>query len=224
MKIWSIVCFFVVLLTGVSLGLRYWTAGELDSAHTLLSFFLVVNVLICYCEICLLLRVDTLEDRRQYWKSQQATTDAVPAIRFLTTSVPLRQIASPRVWSELWAVYSLYDASYSDRKTYGFNVDIANGVVTPILSLVLLGTFTVPFLPARVAGILGVLLFWQWIYVTSVYMVSFFMARRHQLINRKELLIYIWMPNLFWILVPIFGFYISVQLVLEGSYVALGLH
>ena len=224
MKVWSIACVFVVLITGASLALRYWTAAELDVAHTVLTVFIAVNLMACYWEICLLLRIDTIEERRQHWELQQSTLDKVPALRFLTSSVPLRQIASPRVWAELWGVYSLYDASYTDRKTYGFNVDIANGTVTPILSLLLLATFTVPFLPAPVAGILGVLLFWQWIYVTSVYIVSFFMAGRHRLIDRKEILIYIWVPNLFWILLPIYGFYVSIRLILEGNYLVLGLH
>ena len=135
-------------------------------------------------------------------------------LKFLTTTVPIRKAFAPSVWAELWGVYSLFEASYTDRKTFGFNADVANGVVTPLLS----------FLPARVTGILGVLLFWQWIYVTSVYIMSFFVVGRHRLINRKETLIYVWVPNLFWIVLPIFGFYVSIRLILDGSYVVLGLN
>ena len=223
MKVWLIAFSFAVLVTGIALALRFWFVGDLNVAHTLLAFFLAVNLMACYWEFCLLVRRATIEDRRQYWDALRSNTQAGPALEFLTMSVPLRQIFSPRVWADMWGVYSLYDASYADKKTYGFNVDVANGVVTPLLSLVLLGTITIPFLPARVAGILGVLLFWQWIYVTSVYVMSFFMAGRHRLISRREILIYIWTPNLFWILLPIFGFYVSVRLILDGAYTALGL-
>ena len=211
-----------MLLTGVAVLLRFWTVGDLDVAHGVLSFFISVNLVISYWEICLLLRIDTLEERKQHWNTFRLATGKVPALEFLTKSVSLGRIFSPRVWSDLWGVYSLYDSSYTDRKTFGFNADIANGVVTPFLSLLLLGTITIPFLPAQIAGILGVLLFWQWIYVTSVYITSFFITGRHRLIDRKEILIYIWVPNLFWILLPIYGFYVSVRLILDGSYVALG--
>lgn len=213
-----------MLLTGAALVLRFWVEGDFDVSHAVLAFFLAVNLVASYWEICLLLRVDAMEERKQHWNTFRLATGKVPALEFLTKSVPFSRVFSPRVWSDLWGVYSLYDSSYTDRKTFGFNADIANGVVTPILSLLLLGTITIPFLPARVAGILGVLLFWQWIYVTSVYITSFFITGRHRLIDRKEILIYIWGPNLFWILLPIFGFYISVRLILEGSYVAFGLN
>ena len=45
------------------------------------------------------------------------------------------------------------------QKNFGFSGDIANGVVTPILSLLLIGTITIPFVPVRFVGILGILLF-----------------------------------------------------------------
>ena len=213
-----------MLLTGVVLLLRFWAVGDLDVAHGVLTFFISVNLVASFWEICLLLRIDTIEERKQHWNTFRLATGKVPALEFLTKSVSFRRIFSPRVWSDLWGVYSLYDSSYTDRKTFGFIVDIGNGAVTPFLSLLLLGTVTIPFLPAQIAGILGVLLFWQWIYVTSLYMVSFYIMGRHRLIDRRERLIYIWVPNLFWILLPIFGFYISVRLILEGSYIALGLN
>lgn len=224
MKIWTITCSFVVLATGAAIACRYWISGDFSLAHCVLAFFLAVNLLASYWEICLLLRIATIEERRQHWDKLRSNSQVAPALEFFTMSVPLKRIFSPRVWADVWGVYSLYDASYADKKTYGFNVDVANGVATPLLSLVLLATITVPFMPARVAGILGVLLFWQWIYVTSVYIMSFFMVGRHRLISRKEILLYIWTPNLIWIVFPIFGFYISVQMILDGSYAALGLN
>ena len=48
----------------------------------------------------------------------------------------------------MWAFYTLYDGSYTDRRTYGFNIDIANGFFTLVPTLVLYAAFTVAFLPA----------------------------------------------------------------------------
>ncbi len=105
---------------------------------------------------------------------------------------------SPTFWADLWATYSLYDGYYADRRTFGFNADIGNGFFTPIPTLILYATFTINFLPAVGAGILGVMLFWQWTYVTSVYWVSFFVANRH---SRDDMYTYIWAVNSPWVIV-----------------------
>ena len=146
----------------------------------------------------------------------------VPVVEFLTTQIPLTKILSPTVWADVWAFYSLYDGSYTDRRTYGFNIDIANGFFTLVPTLVLYAAFTVAFLPAHVAGILGVMLFWQWEYATSVYLVSFYVAERHKLISRADAAMYIWGSNATWLLFPLLGLYISIRLIVDGDYSVLG--
>ena len=69
----------------------------------------------------------------------------------------------------------------------GFNADVANVFVTPVPTLILYAAFVVDFLPAVLAGIVGLALSWQWSYVTSVYWFSFFVARRQRHITRREL-------------------------------------
>lgn len=224
MKIWSIALTFLLFVTGATLAGRYWISGEFNLAFTFLVFFLAANILNCYWEISLLRRADTIEERRQRWDAHRANSTRSPPLAFLTMPVPLRRALSPDVWADLWGVYSLYDPSYANKESYSFNIDSANGVATPILSLLLLATFAIPFLPARVAGILGVLLFWQWIYTTSLYLVTFYTAGRHLKITGRETLLFVWMPNLVWILFPLFGFYVSVRLILNGSYSVLGLN
>ena len=73
--------------------------------------------------------------------------------------------------------------------------------------MLLLATYTSPFLPALVAGVIGVAVFWQWLYATSVYISSFFMAGRHHRIARKELYVYFLAPNVPWLLSSILGMY-----------------
>ena len=69
MKVWLIACALVIVIIGDTLALRFWTFGDLNFAHTLLTVFLAVNVLACYFEICLLLRIDSIEAKRQRWDS-----------------------------------------------------------------------------------------------------------------------------------------------------------
>ena len=210
----------VLTLTGV--GTRYYVRGDLDVLHCLLSLFFSTNLVVCYWEACLFFRRDYIEERTEYWRRRQRETGRRPAVEFLTARVPLRQALSPTVWADVWATYSLFDGSFSDRRTYGFNVDVANGFLTPVPTLILYAAYTVDFLPAVLAGILGVMLSWQWAYATSVYWVSFFVAGRQRRITRGELYTYIGAMNAPWVLYGLLGLYVSVRLILDGDYGVLG--
>ena len=212
----------IAILTLLGIGTRYYVHGDLNAIHGLFSLFFSTNLLICYWEACLYLRRDYIEKRAVYWRERRRETGRTPAVEFLTTRVPLRRIFSTTVWAEAWATYAMVDGSYSDRRTFGFIVDIANGYFTPVPTLILYGAFTVGFLPAVVAGIIAAMLFWQWTYVSSLYWVSFFVAGRHALITKRELFVYIGVPNAFWVLCPAFGLYVSVRLILDGNYGILG--
>ena len=212
----------IALLTLLGIGARYRLNGDFNVLHGLFSVFFSVNLLICYWEACLFLRRDYIEKRTVYWRGRQRETGRRPVTEFLSTRVPLRRVLSPTIWADVWSTYSQFDESYSDRRTYGFNVDIANGFVTPAPTLILYVAYTVDILPAVLAGILGVMLFWQWAYVTSVYLVSFFVAKRYRHITRGEMYAYILAMNSPWVLCALVGLYVSVRLILDGNYVVLG--
>lgn len=212
----------VMLLALLGICTRYHFVGDLSLIHCLLSLFFSTNLVVCYWEVCLFLKRDYIENRTEYWRRRQQETGRTPAVEFLATRVPLKRILSPVVWADVWATYALFDGSFSDRRTWGFNVDVANGFFTPIPTVILYGAFTVEFLPAVLAGILGLVLSWQWTYMTSVYWVSFFVARRQRLITRGELYLYIGALNAPWVLFALLGLYVSVRLILDGDYGVLG--
>ena len=212
----------VALLALPGIGIRYHIHGDFNVIHGLFSLFFSTNLLICYWEMCLFFRRDHIASRSRYWRRRREETGRTPAVEFLTTRVSLIRILSPTVWADAWATYSLIDPSYPDRETFGFNVDIGNGFVTPVPTLVLYAAFTVGFVPAVVAGIVGTMLFWQWVYVSSMYWVSFFVAGRQAHVSRGELYRYVVAPNAVWVFVPAFGLYVSVRLILDGNYGVLG--
>ena len=212
----------VAILALLGTGARYDAHGDLNVIHSLLSLFLSINLLICYWEVCLFLRRDYVETRSEYWRERRIKTGRTPAREFLATRVPLTQVLSPTLWADVWATYSQYDGSYADRRTFGFNADVANGMVTPVPTLILYAAYTFNLLPAVLAGILGVILFWQWTYLTSVYWVSFFVANRQARITRSEMYTYIWATNSPWVLCALLGLYVSVRLILDGNYSVLG--
>ncbi|WP_419553221.1 hypothetical protein [Candidatus Poriferisodalis sp.] len=122
----------------------------------------------------------------------------------------------------MWATYSTYDGSFADRRSYGFNVDVGNGFVTAVPSLILYAALATEFLPPMAAGIVGIMLFWQWTYATSAYLMSFFVAKRHRSIRRSELAALILGINAPWVLCPLVGLYASIRLVVDDSYSVLG--
>ena len=209
-------------LTAAGIGTRYGVRGDFDVIHALLILFFSINLVICHWEICLFFERDYIEKRARYWGERREKTGRTPAVTFLTESVPLRRILSSKTWADVWATYAQLDSSYADRRTYGYNVDIANGFVTPLPMLILFAAFTVDFLPALVAGIVGAMMFWQLTYATSVYLVSFFVAGRQRRIGKRDLYIYIWALNCPWVLFPLLGLYVSIRLIVDGDYGVLG--
>lgn len=212
----------IALLALVGIGARYHVHGDFTVIHCLFSLFFSTNLLICYWEMCLFFRRDHVETRAEYWRERQLATGRSSAIGFLTGRVPLRRALSPEVWADVWAAYSTIDPSYSDRSTFGFNADVGNGFVTPLPTLFLYGAYTFGGVPAVVAGIVGICLFWQWAYVSSLYWVSYFMAGRQTNVDRSELYIYVGALNAIWVLFGVFGVYISTRLILDGNYGVLG--
>ena len=211
------------LLALPGIGARFSLHGELDPFHCLFSLFFSTNLLICYWEICLFFRRDYIELRAEYWRRRRNDTGRTPAVEFLTARVPLSRVLSPTVWADVWATYSMFDSAYANRRTYGFNIDVGNGFVTLAPTLILYVAYTAGLLPAIAVGILGAMLFWQWVYASSLYLFSFFVGRKRRLITAREFYVYVLGMNAFWILIPMLGLYLSIRLILDGDYSVLGL-
>ena len=201
---------------------HYALHGGLNVFHILFSLFFSTNLVICYWEICLFFRRDDMDARAEYWRRRGNDGGRTPAIAFLTARVPLSQVCSPTVWADVWAAYSTFDSAYIDRNTYGFNVDIANGFATPVPTLILYVAFTGGLLPAVAVGILGTMLCWQWVYLSSLYLVSFFVGQKRNRLSRRDFYIFILGMNSAWILIPVVGLYVSIRLILDDNFSVLG--
>lgn len=127
--------FEIALLAALGIGHRAYWHGGVGLTYVVFALFLSTNLVICFWEICLVFRRDYIESRSAYWQQQRLRTGRSPALAFLATKVPLRSAFSPTVWADVWAAYSVYDGSYADRRTYGFNVDVGNGFITAVPTL-----------------------------------------------------------------------------------------
>lgn len=215
----------LVIAGGALAGIvaRLQTHGGLNLLHSLFCLFFSINLLVCYWEVCLYLRRGHIGTRAEFWRETQRRTGRSATGEFFATRIALSRVFSPAVWADAWAVYCRYDDAYADRRTFGFNVDIGNGFVTPVPTLILYWAFTFGYPSALAVGIIGAMLFWQWVYATSLYIVSFFVARRHTQISRRDVGIYILGINSFWILCALLGAYVSIALIVNGDYRVLGL-
>ena len=222
MPVW-LFCLVVIAVLGLAgVVVRFLTYGDVDPYHVLFSFFFSMNLLVSYWEICLYFRRDYIEGRSEFWRDWQRRQQRSPVWEFLRQKATFDSAFSPSFWADIWASYSLYDESYADRRSFGFTCDIGNGFVTPLPTLVLYATFAVPFMPAVVAGMIGAMVFWQWVYVTSGYWVSFFVAKRHRQLRPWEAFAHVHWANSLWLLLPLLGMYVSVRLILDGNYAVLG--
>jgi hypothetical protein len=129
--------------------------------------------------------------------------------------VPLARLFSPTLWAGIWSAYALYDESYASRKSFGFFVDVGNGLTTLVPSLVFLCSMTFALLPARALGILGLLLFYQMWYGTVVYLFSYFFNGRHRGRPWREVAILVVAMNGLWLTFPVLGAYVSVSMLLR---------
>ena len=218
MPVWLFAAVVVAVLAGTGMGLSYALRGDVSVAYCVLSLFLSLNLLISYWELALGLRQDLIAARAAYWRDRRAETGRSPALAFLATRISARQALTLDCWADVWAAYASYDGSYLDRRSYGFNADFANGLVLLLPSTALYVALTIHVLPAMVAGILGAMLFWHWLYSGSVYWLSFFGSGGHRPISRTEVFTYVWLPTAPWVLASMLGVYVSIRLIVDGNY------
>lgn len=223
MPVWLFLVLVIAAASLAGVATRLVLYADLDPLYVVFAIFFSTNLLISYWEICLFPRRHYIEQRRAYWRERQHKSGRSPVVQFLLTKMTLAKAFSPTLWADAWASYSVVDESYVDRRSFGFNCDIANGYFTPIPTLVLYATFTVPFLPAVVTGILAAMLFWQWVYVSTVYVVSFFVANHHRQLRPGAVFSHIVLPDSPWVLIPMLGLYVAVRLIIDGDYGVLGL-
>lgn len=107
---------------------------QVNGVQVSLAFFLGLNAIVCLWEISLFLQIDLIERKhRLYTKQVSAGASALSvATRFFTLPVHTGNVFSSQLWAEVWAYYSVFDASYANRQSFGFFVDVGNGFTTLI--------------------------------------------------------------------------------------------
>jgi hypothetical protein len=218
MRVWNVVLVAVAGGTALPVALHHHYYGVFNVFQIALAFFAWLNVIIALWEICLFLRIDLIEEQHRRFVAEYRGRELDRARDFFATPVPLGRLFSPTLWAELWSTYSVFDPSYANRQSFGFFVDIGNGFSTLIPSLLFLYGMTFEMVPARVLGIVGLLLFYQTWYGTVVYFWSFLLNKRYRGHTAMNLALFVGMSNGVWLTFPVFGMYAATVLIQSDSY------
>ena len=214
----AVIALVIVAGTSLHIWLHHRVHGVFNPTQIGLAFFLVVNVLIAWWEIALFVRQDQIQEEYDAMREPYRGREMTAVANVFTRRIPIARVFSFREWTWIWSTYSLFDPGYSDRRSFGYNIDVGNGFTTIIPATLFAFGMTFPFLPARVLGIIGIIIFWQMFYGTSVYFFQFFNNGRHRGHSVRDILLFVGVSNLLWLIFPLLGLWTSVQLILDGSY------
>jgi hypothetical protein len=209
---------FVAVATALHIWLHHRAHDVFNWTQIGLVFFLVVNVMVAWWEIALFARQDKIQSEYHEMRGPYRGRELDAVAKVFVRPIPLLRVLSFRQWTWIWSTYSLFDPGYSDRRSFGYNIDVGNGFTTLIPATVFAFGMTFHFLPARVLGIIGIIVFWQMFYGTAVYFFQFLNNGRHRGHTVRDLLLFVGMSNALWFVFPLWGLSTSIQLVLEGSY------
>jgi hypothetical protein len=218
LRVGTYIVLFVVIGTLVPVWLHHRVHGVFNVAQSALAFFLWLNVLIALWELCLFARIDLIHEQHLRFVKEYRGRELDRVIELFTAPLPLAKVLSPTTWAEIWSSYSIFDESYADRRSFGFFVDIGNGFTTLLPSVLVLYGMTYELMPARVLGVIGIVLCYQMLYGTVVYFASFVMNRRYEGHSAMNLAIFVGISNGLWLFSPIYGIVVYASLVASNDY------
>ena len=220
---------FGVIVTYVVLGTALFTAWHasqygFNAAQAAMAFFLVVNSMIAIWELCLYFQIDFIRQQFAKLKLTYRGRELQRVGELFNTSLTWAAVVSPHTWAQIWATYSLFDESYSDTKSYGFWIDSGNGFTTLPASLLCLAGMTSGRVPSSSPSVatmaFGLLYFvanYQMFYGTVLYFASYITNRRYEGHSLMNVVVFVGVSNLIWMIFPLFGMWAGWQVLNEHS-------
>jgi hypothetical protein len=213
LPVWNWLGVWALIFVGVPVAVHTAVHG-FNAWHLALTFFLAINLMICIWEISLWHRID---DIRRWFNMPKGTGDR-PRGNLYTTQISFREFWSTKLWARTWLGYAYWDDGYADPKSFGWAIDVGNGFTTLIPSLLFLAGMTFPIFTPQVLGIIGMLVFYQKFYGTSLYFFQYLYNKRY--VDRP--IAGVWSvvggTNGLWFVFPAVGLYVCLRLILDGSF------
>ena len=226
---------WLIVTTAVPL-MKYCYRPNLSILSILVLGFNNLNILIAFCEIGLGRNIKYIQQHFKHLeiqtksprKSTNIHNNIDAAVAYLCQSMSLRQLLfvdGGKAWCHMWSTYSLYDPSYSSETSFGFFIDVGNGysTIVPCLiwNLVVLGVPVAvdnDIINPVLVGFIGCCSYWQILYGTIIYGLSFVWNRRYLNNPLPEVLSFVGISNGIWFVFPILALYQCYQLLQTQSY------
>jgi len=211
---------YVVLYHAIAAGsLVWWHAREhhvINVIQVCLAVFCVINGWICVCEIALFVYPKEIQQQHAAFSKQYGDCNLPPV--FLFERATVTEVLSLRYWAIMWSTYCALDPSYADTTTFGYCVDVGNGVTTLLPSMVYAVGMTSAVLSPRALGMVGLIFFYQMLYGTLLYFFQYVNNRRFDRSTRAQVWGIVVPANGIWIAFPLLGLWASSQLILDGTF------
>jgi len=197
-------------------------------------FFNNLNILISFCEIALGNHIGFIQSeyKRLLKEYRDEITGASKKPEYLEGFAYLLMPLSPKdlydggqKWSKMWSTYSLWDPSYSNPESFGFFIDVGNGwsTIFPCVLWNIAVVFPHWFAPTTATnhsavvllGFIGACSYWQVLYGTIIYFLSFLWNKRYKNKPLVEVLGFVGFANGIWFFFPIACLWASYRLLLD---------
>jgi len=209
---------FVVGFTALHIWLHHEAHGVFNATQAGLAFFLVVNAMIAWWEIALFVSQEKVKAEYDELCESYRGREMEACRKAFSRPIPLTRLLAFDQWTGPWSTYALFDPGYSNRQSFGYNIDVGNGFSTLIPATFFAFSMTFELVPARILGIIGIIIFWQMFYGTTVYFFQFFNNGRHKGHRFKDILLFVGVSNVSWWIFPFLGLWASTRLILDGTY------
>lgn len=203
-----------------------------------IMFFNNLNVLIAFCEIALGNHIGFIQSDYQNllkeYRDEKTGTPKKPeylaGFAYLNAPLSLQDVYNGgQKWSRMWSTYSLWDPSYSNPESFGFFIDVGNGwsTILPCWMWNFAILFPQYFAPSGneigdndysavvLLGFIGTCSYWQVLYGTIIYFLSFLWNKRYQNKPLVEVLGFVGFANGIWFFFPIACLWASYKLLLD---------
>jgi hypothetical protein len=205
---------WMTVVVGTSVAGHYAVRGVVNGWQIAIACFLAINLMICWWEISLGARIGDIER----WHHDPAGRAERPRGSVFLARASLGDLASTHLWARVWSEYVYYDASYADRRSYGFWGDVGNGWNTLAPGIFFLVGMTAGMVPPVVLGLVGAFIFYQKFYCTVLYFVAYLFNRRYEGRPLGWVIAIVGGTNGIWIVFPAVGLYVSIRLILENRF------
>ena len=219
-------CTYCRSLNGTTVSTRDGAASSMGGMVWLLPgsllFFNNLNILIALCEIALGKHIILIQQDFAKQAKSCRGREMEAALQFLLLPVPWTRLFDGTLWCKMWSTYALYDPSYQNNESFGFFIDVGNGWSTIPPSLLMNYTIVFPFsCSPLVVGCIGIAFYWQMLYGTVIYLLSYCFNRRYDGFGRGEVFAFVGVTNSLWIIFPVAGLYACYCTLRDGDFAVL---